>query len=471
MPKMTGRNVKLILVVLACLGAVGTAVWLYGVPIGSGLAPLVLAGIGAALGVGAYLLSRRNRLLSSVLDNMPQGLCMFDASGRMVFCNARFLEMYKLDHTRVKPGISQRDILAARKENGTFAGDPDAFAAEHAAQIANGTVASSSAELEDGRIIAATPGLMAGGGWIDTYEDITARRKAALAASASQDEQKRKTIISEIIGDFRKQTEELLNSTTESADKMREMASALLESSGATSERVQSAAQTASEASINVQSVAAAAEQMAISIGEINRRIARTNEIVRGTTSEAEGTSAQISNLSQVSQKITEIIGVIHGIAEQTNLLALNATIEAARAGEAGKGFAVVASEVKSLATQTSKATEEIGQQIGEVQSFTSTVVEAMTGMTGRMQEINEDTSSVAESVAQQNTATGEISHNVGSVAEASRAIADTLDDVTRVAHSMQSSAQTVLDASEQVNAVATQLRNAVKEFLDKVAA
>ncbi len=470
MHKALGSNVKALAAVLA-LAAAGAAIWFSGIDLGANAVSLALFGLGVVLAFAAWHFSRRNKLLTAALDNMPQGLCMFDASARLTFCNARFLEMYKLTSDVAKPGTPLRDILAARKATGTFVGDVDKYAAEHAAAIAAGKTASGATDMPDGRIIASADRIMDGGGWIDTFEDITARRKAALAASASQDEQKRKAIIAEIIGDFRKQTEELLNATTQSADEMRAMAGSLLEASGATSERVQSAAQTASEASINVQSVAAASEEMAISIGEINRRIARTNEVVRGTTGEAEGTSAQISNLSQVSQKITEIIEVIHGIAEQTNLLALNATIEAARAGEAGKGFAVVASEVKSLATQTAKATEEIGHQINEVQSFTNMVVEAMTNMTGRMQEINEDTASVAESVSQQNTATGEISHNVGSVAEASRAIADTLDDVTRVAHSMQNSAQTVLDASEQVNSVAMQLRNAVKDFLDKVAA
>jgi methyl-accepting chemotaxis protein len=460
---------------MACVAAVAGAVWYFGMPSmgesGGMMVPGALAALSAGLGVWALRLKKRNALLQSVLDNMPQGVSMFDASARLMFCNARFLEMLKLDADAMKPGAGLRDIMVARKKSGTFTGEPEKYAADHAAAMAAGKNSSVSTDMPDGRIIAATDRPMEGGSWIDTFEDITSRRKAALAASASQDEVKRKTIITEIIGDFRRTTEELLNSTTESADKMREMAGALLEASGATSERVQSAAQTASEASINVQSVAAASEEMAISIGEINRRLARTNEIVRGTTSEAEGTNAQIGNLSQVSQKITEIIAVIHGIAEQTNLLALNATIEAARAGEAGKGFAVVASEVKSLATQTAKATEEIGTQIGEVQSFTNMVVKAMTGMTGKMQEINEDTASVAEAVGQQNVATGEISTNVGSVAEASRAIADTLDDVTRVAQSKQSSALTVLDASEQVNSVATQLRNSVKEFLDKVAA
>ena len=437
----------------------------------AGLVPVALGVLCVVLVFAAWRLKRRNTLLTVTLDNMPQGVCRLDSSARVMLCNARFLEMYKLDRKQAAPGTPLRAVLEARKAAGTFAGDPEAFAAERIALIGQGQTTSASTDMPDGRIIAAADRILAGGGWIDTFEDITARRKAALALSASQDQQKRRAIIEEIIGNFRAQTEALLNSTTDSADEMRAMAVALLEASGKTSAGVQSAAQMSRDASMSVQSAAAASEQMSISISEINRRLGRTNEVVRDTTAEAQGTDAQIANLSQVSQKISEIIQVIHQIAEQTNLLALNATIEAARAGEAGKGFAIVASEVKSLAVQTAKATDEIGSQIAEVQACTDMVVTAMTRMTERMQDINEDTASVAESVEQQSTATGEISHNVNSAAEASRLIADTLGDVTGTAESMQTSAATVLDAAEAVTKMATQLKNSVRDFLDKVAA
>jgi methyl-accepting chemotaxis protein len=480
MLKATLSKKKSLAISIACIALIALSFGFLGTPSLSGIGKLApglnaisfaLLGICAALAFVGYRLKQRNALLTKALDNMPQGLCMFDSSARLMFCNARFLELYKLTPAQAKAGVSLREVFELRKKAGTFAGNPEQFAAERAAMIAQGKTTSTAADMEDGRIIASADRIMANGGWIDTFEDITTRRKAALALSASQDQQKRRAIIEEIIGNFRKQTEELLNSTTESADKMRAMASTLLEASGKTSERVQSAAQTSREASMNVQSVATASEQMSSSIAEINRRLARTNEVVRNATSEAQGANAQIGNLSQVSQKITEIIKVIHNIAEQKNLLALNATIEAARAGEAGKGFAIVASEVKSLAVQTANATDEIGSQIAEVQSFTNTVVTAMMRMTERMQEINEDTASVSDSVSQQASATGDISRNVGSVAEASGMIADTLGNVAEVASSMQNSAQTVLEASEAVTAVARKLRNSVNEFLDKVAA
>ncbi len=85
-------------------------------------------------------------------------------------------------------------------------------------------------------------------------------------------------------------------------------------------------------------------------------------------TERAAATNETVQKLGTSSQEIGDVIKVITSIAEQTNLLALNATIEAARAGEAGKGFAVVASEVKELAQETAKATEDIARRVEAIQ-------------------------------------------------------------------------------------------------------
>ncbi len=430
-----------------------------------------LLGLIAAGGLAIHRLRRQNRLVTTALENVPQGLCMLDASARLLLCNERYLEIYRLTPEQVAPGSSLRDMLEHCRAAGTFSGDPDRYATDYLARIAQGKLTSTAYEMKDGRIIALANRPMRGGGWVDTHEDITARRRAALKDSSVQEHEQRRIALEDAIRVFRQRTENLLKSTTDRAATMRTMAGALLGASGQTSQRTESAAQASHEASENVQIAAAAAEEMSMSIAEISRRLTRTTDIVGVAANEAQITNGQIANLTQVAKKIGDVVNLIHDIASQTNLLALNATIEAARAGEAGKGFAVVASEVKSLAVQTAKATESIAGQIAEVQDSTAAAVAAISRVAERMQEIDEDTSSVAASIRQQDIATGEISHNVGRAAEGTKVIAAMLGGVAGSASEVSASSQTLLEASEAVTRVAANLREEVESFLGKVAA
>ena len=113
-------------------------------------------------------------------------------------------------------------------------------------------------------------------------------------------------------------------------------------------------------------------------------------------------TNDRVSELSKAAGRIGDVVELINTIAEQTNLLALNATIEAARAGEAGRGFAVVASEVKALAEQTSKATDEISQQIQGIQSATQESVGAIREIGNTIGRMSEIASAIAAAVEEQ---------------------------------------------------------------------
>jgi hypothetical protein len=434
----------------------------------------LVAGLSFALFLLAAIVLRRqstqNRQLSTALDNMSQGLNMFDAQGRIALLNRRYLEMYNLSPEIAKPGCTLRDLIRHRIETGLLSGDPDAYCKRIMDGVGKRESTPHYVQASDGRIVLAKNEPLPGGGWVSTHEDVTEQRHAEQERAAIRDHEQRRAAIDAAIAAFRPLVERLLSSVSASATAMRATAGTLFGSSDQTSQRADSAVNAYNEASANVETAAIAAEELSHSISEISRQLTHTSDIVKLATEEARATDDEIAGLASGAQKIGDVVKLISNIAGQTNLLALNATIEAARAGEAGRGFAVVASEVKSLAVQTAKATEEIASHILAVQQSTGGAVEAIRKIATRMQEINQYTAAVAAAVEEQNSATGEISHNVASAAKGSGHVVEVLNEVVGAATETRASAEVVRDASQTVATAVADLRLEVEDFLAKVA-
>ena len=291
----------------------------------------------------------------------------------------------------------------------------------------------------------------------------TQRLSAAQERDQAQAEAQRRAELMKIANEFEQGIGRIAANLKQAADKTRAESVRLAETVASTQSETDEAAGSAGEAANGVQSVATASEELSASISEISRQVTQATQLTDSAGQDARTASKTVENLAQSADQIGAVLVLIQEIAEQTNLLALNATIEAARAGEAGKGFAVVASEVKALAGQTAQATDNIRKQIGEIQEATRLAVQAIGQVTGAVSTIDGVTSTIASAVHEQSAATSEIS---GAAQMVARSVSNTAANIQH----LQSSASRTNAVSMSMQDVASGLRDEVGKLEQGIA-
>ena len=305
---------------------------------------------------------------------------------------------------------------------------------------------------------------------------LKAAEKAAMEAAEKEAAAKsieaiRRSEMRKLADDFESAVGSMVGTVSSASVELEAAATSLQNTAEATENLTATVTSASEDASGNVQSVAGSTEELTSSVNEVGRQVQESSQIAAEAVRQAELTDARIAQLSQAASRIGDVVKLITAIAEQTNLLALNATIEAARAGEAGRGFAVVASEVKALAAQTAKATEEIGAQIASMQTATQESVGAIKEIGSTIGRISHIASGIAAAVEQQGATTTEIARNLNQAAQATSRVASNISSVNRGAVETGSASSQVLASAGSLSKESHLLKGEVDRFLDMVRA
>ncbi len=196
--------------------------------------------------------------------------------------------------------------------------------------------------------------------------------------------------------------------------------------------------QSSRDVSSAVSAIASSIEEMYASLREVSQHTSRGTDVTRSATKQADATTHTIKDLRLSTKEISEVVNLIKGIADQTHILSLNAAIEAAGAGESGKGFTIVAHEVKDLARRTATATQTIGKKIKAMQHSTDSVIQTITAVVDTINETHEIMSSIAASVEEQTVTINEISKNIVETSDFAESVTHTLENTIELEKDVQ---------------------------------
>jgi methyl-accepting chemotaxis protein len=265
------------------------------------------------------------------------------------------------------------------------------------------------------------------------------------------------------------------------------------DATGSLENAAKQAAIASNDSSESASSMAASIEQMSVSISSVSESTREALEVAKtaGKHSETGGVvisnaiqdmeniaqqvrnvGATISILGEQSDKISAIVQVIKDVADQTNLLALNAAIEAARAGEAGRGFAVVADEVRKLAERTTKATGEIGQMISAIQDTSSqavnsmdTTIDSLQRGSGQAATAGQAILAIQESNQRVVEVMNDINNAMGEQGAASLSIAQRVEKVAQAAEENSTTVGVTADTAQDIHRFSRAMRSNVERF------
>lgn len=260
-----------------------------------------------------------------------------------------------------------------------------------------------------------------------------------------------------------------MTSITESADRTLQKQNSEIEQAATAVNEMSAAVE---EVARNANSTSEAARSSSASAEDGNRKVVNTVNAMTSLADLVDNSATQVKALASQADDITKVLAVIRAIAEQTNLLALNAAIEAARAGEQGRGFAVVADEVRALAHRTQKSTQEIEQMITKVQSGSTAAVDSMDRSRQEVYSTLTSAKDAGHSLVLITSAVLEINERNMQIATASEQQAHVARDVDRNLVSirdlaMQSTegARQTLEASNELAKLAVRLNDMVGKF------
>ena len=296
-----------------------------------------------------------------------------------------------------------------------------------------------------------------------------ARLNEEQKAREIQAKKEQQQALTELAETFDNQIGEMLQDLVASSEVMKNTSVKMKDIAFNTLDSSETMASASEESNSNVANVVLAMHEINTSTTDIADQMVTTQQKSRETSAHLVDAKETFTQLDSRIQSIGLFVESIRAITNQTNLLALNATIESAQAGDAGRGFGIVADEVKNLAVATAEKTTEINERVEEIQAFSKNAINDVNLILKTIEEIDGAIINVSSSIEEQSVMSDEINRNVNNASRSSELVSEIIKEVKQGAEETGTSCESVLNQVDQVTRRSKDLQDAIRGFLDHI--